>query len=322
MYGEMMSYYGLIKDLNKADYFETDGYKKTLNNIKMAIKSGGIIALTGLIGSGKTTALRRTQKAIREENKIAISKSLSTDKRRVTINTLYTALFADLATEKDFKIPTQPEKRERKLQELIKKVHKPVAMFIDEAHELNWRTLIGLKHLIETVEDANGTLAIIIAGHPMLGNELRKPTLEEVGARTKLFTLDGLGAHKRQYIEWVLDNCSKDKIKAHDIFTLEAIDLFSEHLITPLQMTHYLSQALEKGLQAGEKPIGTDIAKTVLAPDLNSIEPKLARHGYNISVLCELLNARPSEVKSYLRDQLASGRAEEFNKEIHKIGVL
>lgn len=322
MYGEMMNYYGLTKDLSKADYFETDAYKKTLRSIKTAIKSGGIIAFTGLVGSGKTMALRQIQQALREENKIAISKSLSTDKRRVSTNTLYTALFADLATEKDFKIPTQPEKRERRLQELIKKLHKPIAMFIDEAHELHWRTLIGLKHLIETVEDGNGTLAIIIAGQPMLGNELRKPALEEVGARAKLFTLDGLGAHKRQYLEWALDNCSKEKIKPHDILTKEAMDLFIEHLITPLQMTHYLSQALEKGFQAGEKPIGIDIVKTVLAPDLNAIEPKLARHGYNLNTLCELLNARRSEVKSYLRGQLAAGRSEEFNKEIHKIGLL
>lgn len=322
MYGEMMSYYGLTKDLNKADYFETDGYKKTLHSIKIAIKSGGIIALTGLVGSGKTTALRRIQQSLREESKVAISKSLSTDKRRVSTNTLYTALFSDLATEKDFKMPTQPEKRERKMQELIKKLHKPVAMFIDEAHELHWRTLIGLKHLIETIEDANGTLAIIIAGHPMLGNELRRPALEEIGARAKLFTLDGLGAHKRQYLEWVLDNCSHEKVKPHDILSKEALDLFTEHLITPLQMAYYLSQALEKGFQAGEKPVGIEVAKAVLAPDLNAIGPKLARHGYNLNTLCELFNARRSEVKSYLRGQLAAGRAEEFTKEIYKIGLL
>lgn len=322
MYGEMMAYYGLTKDLDKADYFETDAFEKTLLSIKTAINSGGIIALTGIVGSGKTTALRRIQQAIRKEGKVLVSKSLSTDKRRVNVNTLYTALFSDLATEKDFKIPTQSEKRERTLQALVKKLKKPIALFIDEAHDLHWQTLTRLKLLIETVEDGNGTLSIIVAGHPKLGNELKKPTMEEVGARAKIFSLEGMGSYQRHYIEWVLDKCSKDKVKPNDIVSKEAIELFADRLITPLQVNYYLTQALVQGLQVGEKPIGVDIAQAVLSPDLDAIESKLARHGYNLNVLCDYLNARRNEVVSYLRGQLAAGRTEEFNKEIHKMGIL
>lgn len=322
MYGEMMKYYGLIKDLDKADYFETDTYKRILTSIKTAIKSGGIVALTGIVGSGKTVTLRRIQHYIKKENKILLSKALTTDKRRVNINILYTALFADLATKKDGKIPTQPEKRERKLQTIIKELNKPIALFIDEAHDLHQRTLIGIKHLIETVQDVNGVLAVVIVGHPKLANELRKPSMEEVGARAKIFELDGLGGNKIKFIEWLLKNCCKDGIKPYDIFTKEAINLFAEQLITPLQITHYLTAALEKGYQVGNKPIGIDTVKSVLSPDLNSVEANLARHGYNFSVLCEHLNARRSEVKAYLRNQLQANKADEFDKEILKIGLL
>jgi type II secretory pathway predicted ATPase ExeA len=42
-----------------------------------------------------------------------------------------TALFYDLVTEKDFKMPTQPEKRERKLADVIAKRRKFFALFID-----------------------------------------------------------------------------------------------------------------------------------------------------------------------------------------------
>lgn len=317
-----MQYYGLTKDLNKADYFETEAFKKTLISLETAIFSGGIIALTGIVGIGKTTALRRMQNSLQSSNKVIVSKALATDKHRVNINTLFTALFSDLPTGKDFKIPTQPEKRERKLQELIKKINKPITLFIDEAHDLHWRTLIGLKHLVETVEDGNGILAIIVVGHPKLGNELRKPAMEEVGARAKVFNLDGLGQQKKQYIEWVLDKSSKAKITVHDILTKEAIDLLAERLITPLQITHYLSLALSKGLTTGTKPIDNEIIEFVLSPDLDELESKLARHGYGITVLCEHLNARRNEVRAYLRGQLPSGKTEEFNKEIHKLGIL
>lgn len=322
MYGEMMAYYGLTKDLDKADFFETETFQKTLVSLKTAINSGGIIALTGIVGSGKTTALRKIQQAIRSEGKVLVAKSLSTDKRRVNINTLYTALFSDLATAKDFKIPTQAEKRERVLQALVKKLKKPIALLIDEAHDLHWQTLTRLKLLLETIEDGDGVLSIIVAGHPKLANELNKPSMEEIGARTKVFHLDGLGSYQRQYIEWVLDNCSKEKVKPTEIISEEAIELFADRLITPLQVNHYLTQALVQGVQVGEKPVNVTIAKAVLSPDLDAIESKLARHGYNLAVLCECLNARRREVYAYLHGSLSAGRTEEFNKEIHKLGIL
>ena len=322
MYGEMMSYYGLTRDLDKAEYFETEAFGRTLLSLKMAIASGGIIAMTGIVGSGKTMALRRMQEVLKDESKFVFCKALATDKRQVNVNTLYTALFSDLPTEKDFKIPTKPEKRERILQELIQKVKKPIVLFIDEAHELHGRTLVGLKHLIETVEEAGGILAIVVVGHPRLGNELRKPSMEEVGARAKIFNLDAIGGNQLQYIEWILDKCSLPNVSPQDIVSREAMKLLAERLITPLQINHYLTQALEKGYEAGSKPIDTEMIEIVLSPDLNAIGPKLARHGYGITVLCEHLSARRAEVRSYLCGQLGPGKTEEFNREIHKLGIL
>ena len=85
---------------------------------------------------------------------------------------------------------------------------------------------------------------------------------------------------------------------------------------------NYLTRALEKGFQLGEKPITAETAKSVLSPDLNALEPNLARHGYNVTVLCDYLNTRRSEIKSYLRGQLNPTRQEEINKEVQKLGVL
>lgn len=319
---ESMRYYDLTKKFDKADYFETEHYQSMLSNIKLAVKSGGLIALTGIVGIGKTTTLRRIQQALREENKVLVSKSLATDKRHVNINTLYTALFADLANKKDGKMPTQAEKRERKLQSLIKDINKPIALFIDEAHDLHPRTLISLKHLIETVEDVNGTLAVIAVGHPKLANDLHNPALEEIGARAKLFELGTLGVNNSKFIEWLINSCSGGKTKVEDVITEEAIELFTERLITPLQITYYLTRALEKGYQIGEKPVSLDTAQSILSPDLDSLEPTLARYGYNLPVLCDQLNARRQEVKAYFRGQLPASRREELSKEIHKLGVL
>jgi len=319
---ESLKYYGMNKEFGKADYFETENYQNMLHSIKFAIRSGGIIAITGIVGIGKTTTIRKLQKDLKDENKIIVSKSLATDKRNVNINTLYTALFTDLASKKDEIFPSQAEKRERKLQSLIKEKNKPIALFIDEAHDLNSRTLISLKHLIETVEDVNGVLAIIVVGHPKLANDLRNPALEEIGARAKLFELGSLGINSPKFIKWLINNCREDKSKVDFILTDEAIELFAERLVTPLQISYYLSRVLEKGCQIGETTISLETAKSVLSPNLDSLEPNLARHGYNVPILCDYLNIKRHEIKAYLRGQLTPSRFEEINKEVHKLGVL
>ena len=79
---------------------------------------------------------------------------------------------------------------------------------------------------------------------------------------------------------------------------------------------------MEQAYLAGIKPVTPEIIQLVLAPDLNAMEAKLARQGYHLSALCETLNARPSEMKAYLSGQLNSVKAQELNKEIHKLGIV
>jgi len=85
---------------------------------------------------------------------------------------LIMALFYDLSTEKEVKIPSQPEKRIRNLRELIRKKKKPIALFIDEAHDLHTKTLISLKKLMEVIQDGGGLLSIVLAGHLKLKSDL------------------------------------------------------------------------------------------------------------------------------------------------------
>ena len=60
------------------------------------------------------------------------------------------------APEKTVTISSQSERRERDLQELFRRAKKPVALFIDDAHELHPKTLVALKRLIELVAEGGG----------------------------------------------------------------------------------------------------------------------------------------------------------------------
>ncbi|WP_244887742.1 AAA family ATPase [Anabaena cylindrica] len=187
MLTEVMEHFRLLREFRKAGYYETEHQKQLFKDIKVAIHSGKLVAITGIIGCGKTTTLRRLFEVLEKEGKILVSKSLSVDKNRATLPTLIAALFYDLATDKEIKIPALGEKRERELRDLIRKGKKPVALFVDEAHDLHYSTLTGLKRLIEVVEDGGGTLSVVLAGHPKLKNDLRRPTMEEIGYRATVF---------------------------------------------------------------------------------------------------------------------------------------
>jgi hypothetical protein len=227
---------------------------------------------------------------------------------------LIMALFYDLATEKDFKIPTQPERRERALRDLIKKRQKAIALFIDDAHDLHSKTLIGLKRLIEVVRDSGGMLSVVLAGHPKLKNDLRRSSMEEIGSRATIFELEGLGSEKRKYLKWLLAQSVAPKTKIESVITDDAVAMLGEKLSTPLQFEYYLTRALEEAYKVGQKPVGADMIENVLAKDINALEPRLTRQGYNAKVLAELLNAKPREIKSFLSGQLAPGRTQELQK--------
>jgi type II secretory pathway predicted ATPase ExeA len=322
MLTEVMTHFGLLKEFRQAGYYETAGQKQLFKDLKVAVQSGSIVALTGIIGCGKTTTLRRLFAVLAKENKVFVSKSLAVDKNRTTLATLIAALFYDLSTdEKEVKIPSLGEKRERELRDLINKGKKPVVLFVDEAHDLHYSTLKGLKRLIEVIEDGGGTLSVVLAGHPKLKNDLRRPTMEEIGYRSRILTLEGMVGSQREYITWLIDGCATEGTKLSDVLTLEAIELLSERLRTPLQIQQHLMMAMEAAYQAGEKPVTGVIVESVLSKQIDELEPKLTRHGYDVQGLALQFHAKPAEIKLFFRGQLDASRTKELTDQMLMAGL-
>lgn len=323
MYIEANEFFSLNKPLTEAGYYETDQHRRLYRDLKGLIQTGGIFALTGMVGSGKTTLLHKIQTELKKEGRIIVSRSLATEKNTLTIATIFVALFYDLSQkEKDFKIPTTGEKRERELIILMKKYKKPVALFIDEAHDIHGRTLLRLKRIIEIISSEGCKLSIILAGHPKLGNSLSTASMEEIAARVKIFKIDEAVGNKEKYIGWLLKQCLQEKVKPQDIITAEAIERLASALITPLQIEYYLTKAMHLAYQLGDKPIQKDIIDQVLIPDLNSLSAKLARSGYQFSAVCDLLGATPKEARAFLDGKLTTPRRSEFLQKIHSIDII
>jgi type II secretory pathway predicted ATPase ExeA len=316
---EAMTFYGLHRDFQHAGYFPTAHHEHLFTALKTAVKQGQLVVLSGIVGCGKTTLLRRIQDDLRRGNEIRVSKSLALSKDRVTIQTLVIALFHDLSSEREVKIPGQSEQRERKLLELIGKRQKPIVLLIDEAHDLSRKTLLELKRLTELVEEAGETLSVVLAGHPKLKNELSRGTMEEIGSRSTFFVLEGVKGQQRPYISWLLETCSV--LPEGEILTEEAAERLATRLVTPLQLIQYLTVALEAAYTIGQKPVSAEMIDSVLAHDINGLESTLTRHGYSFKVVADLVHVRPTEIRSFLQGRLSASRAQELREEMLAAGI-
>ena len=161
MLSGVMEHFGLSKSLHPVAYYDSEYHQHVFKDLKAAIHDGGIVAFTGIVGSGKTLLLSRMQRHLREEGRIEVCESLVFDGPRVTLNTLKLALYDDLATEKDGDITGKPEKSERALMKVMQRCQKPICLFIDDAHDVHGQTLRGLKQLIEKTGRRGARLTLV-----------------------------------------------------------------------------------------------------------------------------------------------------------------
>jgi type II secretory pathway predicted ATPase ExeA len=214
------------------------------------------------------------------------------------------------------------EKKERKLIELLNKYKKNLVLLIDDAHELNTQTLIGLKRIRALDKDTDGKVTFVLVGQPKLSNDLNHPRMEEIGARSDIFTVSSILENNTKYCEWIIKKSTEENIKHKDILNQDAIELLGESLVTPLQVIKYLWLSLQKGYITGAKPVTKEIVQSVLVPEINGLDAKLARNGYSNKYLCDLLNTRNNELKLFFKGLLTGPKLNEFNQEILKLGII
>ena len=321
MLTEVMRHYSLLRPPVDAGFFETEHHTQVSRDIRTAIMGGRMIALTAVIGSGKTVLSRRLRADLERDGRVIVSRSLSVDKAKISMPLLIAALFYDLTPEKTVKISSQSERRERDLQELFRRAKKPVALFIDDAHDLHPRTLTALKRLMELATEGNGQLSIVLVGHPKLRNDLRRPKMEEIGDRTTVFEFGGLRDQQRDYIDWVLKASLSEDVAPDDVLTDEAATLLAAKLKTPLQIGQHLVRAFEAGFELGTKPIDASIVGAVLSRQINDLEPQLTRNGYDLGSLVEQFDAKPAEIRQLLRGDLDPRRSQELMDEMRAAGL-
>lgn len=91
-----------------------------------------------------------------------------------------------------------------------------------------------------------------------------------------------------------------------------SLSVDKDRATTPLQIAEHLNRAFEEGFRLGQKPVTPDIVTATLAPDFDSLEPRLMRQGYSVKVQAEQFSTKPAEILRLLDGSLEAARTREL----------
>ncbi|MDJ0594040.1 MAG: hypothetical protein QNJ72_29365 [Pleurocapsa sp. MO_226.B13] len=89
--GEVRSFFGLEKELDHLGFFETTSQKHLARELRVAIAQGRLIAISGVVGSGKSTFLQKLMADLIKSKEVVVSRSLAVESDKVRLVTLITA---------------------------------------------------------------------------------------------------------------------------------------------------------------------------------------------------------------------------------------
>ena len=261
---QIICHFRIVTDWADVGYFATDSLRQLRDDVVAAIRAARLVANCGQVSSGKTMMMNQLQNDSSADKDIIVARSFAVDKPRVTLPNLIMALFLDVSADPNLKAPAQPERRERLLQEMVRKARKPVVLFIDEAHDIHGHNLNGLKQLME----------LIIR---LRGPREPAPGIPAVVAR---------------------DMSRKRNVEPDSVITPQAQDFLVERLSTPLQFAEHLNRAFTDAFNLGAGKVSREIMENTLSAGFDSLDARFARISYTPKASAGRFDAHPTVVRA------------------------
>ena len=225
-------------------------HKEALASIAYGVeKRKGIIAVTGEVGTGKTTLLR-TLLATSDPERL---KSAYVFNPAVSFPVLLRTIFQELG------IPSGSEEVSGRIdrfhQYLIEEYKKnnTVALFIDEAQNMPVETLENLRMLSNLESSADKLLQIVLCGQPELEPVLGRNELRQLKSRIAVRTTISLLSRKES-LAYIRHRLSKSSRKEPDIFTKAALErIIRKAKGNPRSINILCDNALITGFGSGKR---------------------------------------------------------------------
>ncbi|MGE0827385.1 MAG: ankyrin repeat domain-containing protein [Candidatus Binatia bacterium] len=200
-------------------YYSTPTYQKIYNNLVYGVREGkSLCVMTGEVGTGKTTMLRRIMKDLDASCHFAY----------FTYTTLAFDDLLDFLCE-DLGLPPQEGGNFQKLKALQKFLShcqsegRPAALLIDEAQNLTEPVLEEIRHLLNLTDDDKSLLPVVLVGQPELERKLSQPSVYQLKQRISLHCqLDRL--KDREVTPFIFHRLQAIGYEGQDLFTPEALE--------------------------------------------------------------------------------------------------
>ena len=200
-------------------YYTNRVYQEALATLQYSImERKGFIVITGEVGTGKTTLLRKLLHSLAPTVHtvfIVNSPVNFDDLLRLTLKDLD---LAHRGADRITMIETLNHYLIGRLQE-----DRIVCLLIDEAQDLSTETLEGLRLLSNMETDKEKLLQIALVGHPDLEKKLAQPALRQLKQRVALhYRLAALG--KREIVPYINCRLKAAGYPGSSLFRPEAVD--------------------------------------------------------------------------------------------------
>lgn len=261
----------------REDTFMSEDHRYILEVMDFAANHGGMVAVIGEVGSGKTAMRRQLEARLRRQGDVRIVFPRIIDKSRATASSLCDAIIMDLKEGMTPKLKL--EAKSRQVEKLLHEhcnAGKKVAMIIEEAQDLaaNDKTIKMLKRFNEIEYEGRKTIGIILIGQSELQSVFDESInyhMREVIRRFEVALIRGLNGDLKDYLQFKLKRVGVD-IKT--IITDEAIKALGARLTAkeerrkvsfayPLTVNRWMVRAMNEAAELGEKIVTPEIVNAL-----------------------------------------------------------
>lgn len=266
---EILDHYGLRRDPftnemdDDSDILDTRYFKEAEKKIMNAIDKNGWVAVTGRVGSGKSTLIKKVEQRLqRDRRKHVVVKPRTIEKQYLRASHVCDSILGDLGVYLPSGMRTLEGKARvvgRTLEEQYRDGCK-VILLIDEAHLLANDALLALKRLFEIEIGFKKLLSIVLVGQDVLARRLKTDfTISEVSQRVDLYEMSGLNGSTGAYIRHKLEKAGASK----EIFDNSAIKAIADSADTPLSVNNLAATALIGAHDLGQKQVDGALVKSI-----------------------------------------------------------
>lgn len=209
-------------------------------------KQGGMLALIGESGSGKTTIRRYSVDKMKLENeKVKIIQCKIIDKTRLSVGAICDAIILDVSSEAPKKSLEAKARQVERILSNSSKLGFSHLLIIEEAHDLSIATLKYLKRFWELEDGLKKLLSILLIGQTELASKLdesKNYEAREIIRRMELLRIEPLSDWKdiKAYLSIKFD---KADVNINNVMTDDALEAISAKLTTQMLRGTLISKA-------------------------------------------------------------------------------